>query len=71
LGQATGEAWKEVACIYSKTLGWYERLLQEIGEAIGPAAFIDDSGVVHQEVVVEKLPGLVEILVKYKEGAGA
>jgi hypothetical protein len=52
-------AWKETARQHCQNEEYYRGLLDEIGNILGPEAFISDDGSVQQDVVRAKLPELV------------
>jgi len=53
------EAWKDTAAQESRNRDYYRRLVVEIGRSLGPAAYVADDGIVHDDVLCAKVPELV------------
>jgi hypothetical protein len=51
--------WIQTASLYSKNAEWYKGLLEEIAVNYHPEAFTDDTGVIHENTFVSKLPELI------------
>jgi hypothetical protein len=51
--------WMEIARQHCQNEQYYRGLLDQIGEILGPEAYISDDGSVQQDVVRAKLPELV------------
>jgi hypothetical protein len=56
------DGWMETARQHCRNEEYYRGLLDEIGEILGPEAFISDDGSIQQDVVRAKLPELVRRL---------
>jgi hypothetical protein len=52
-------AWKETAAQHCRNEDYYRGLLDEIGNILGPEAFVSEDGSVQEDVVRAKLPELV------------
>lgn len=55
-------AWYETAAQHCRNEVYYRGLVQQIGALLGPEAYTDDSGGVHEEVLCAKVPELVRKL---------
>ena len=56
---ADAKAWHDTAAQHCRNEFYYRGLVQEIGEALGIAAYTDDAGGVHDSVLCAKVPELV------------
>lgn len=54
------KAWYETAIFYHKNEEYYRGLIVKIGEMLGPDAYTDDAGKIHDSVLCAKVPELVE-----------
>jgi len=51
--------WIQTAAMYARNAEWYKGLLEEIAVKYHPEAFTDDTGVIHEDPFVSKLPELI------------
>ena len=52
-------AWMDTAAQHCRNEAYYRDLVIEIGEMLGPDAFISDDGSIQQDVLCAKVPELV------------
>ena len=54
------DMWRETAKQAQRNTEYYRGLLVQIGEFLGPEAYISDDGSVQDDVIVAKLPEMIE-----------
>ena len=59
-----GDVWEEAARRYARNSDYYRSLVVRIGEFIGQEAYTADDGGVHDSVLCDKVPELVEKYMK-------
>jgi hypothetical protein len=63
--------WMDTAASSHRNMEYYRDLLRRCGESIGEAAFTDDAGGKHTDVICAQVPGLVADLVSKIHSQGA
>jgi hypothetical protein len=58
--QRERDAWKESAAQFCRGAEYYRGLLDRIGRAIGPEAYVADDGSVSDDVLRAKVPEIIE-----------
>ncbi len=61
------ENWKATAAQHLRNEQYYRGLIEEIGRMIGPDAFTDDTGSMHESVLCAKVPECVKSLLDHIE----
>jgi hypothetical protein len=56
--------WMDFAAQNLRNVEYYRGLLDQIGESIGPAAYIADDGSISDSVLVAKLPEMIKNICK-------
>jgi hypothetical protein len=57
--QRESDLWQEIAAQHNRNEEYYRGLVVQIGEMLGPDAYISDDGSIQQDVLCAKVPELV------------